>query len=132
MATSPAFYIKTTLGFQRDTGVAISYVNDTTETSYVATNGYQMGTELVLDVGDTNTAVTLTSDIAWLLVEELTGKGVTVKIGSTSATAIASDRVLLQGIDGESVMIASGTSIYLTNAGANQIRVRVSWGGTVA
>lgn len=129
-----SFSFKAVLSFFQSLGSSAQKVNDQTETSLTPSQGYNVRQEILLDVGATNQAVTLSADTAFLYIEETTGatEGVMVRVGATDAEPIRCAKFCIWPPAIDVVGIGTGTVLYFTNEAANQLKVAIASGNTVA
>lgn len=123
-----SFSSQVLLGWISGTGACPVVISKKTAHSIDATVGSDLRHVITLAAAETNTAFAIAEDASIVLVEDITetALGVTVKIGSTGATALPVRRLLLEATDGETAAIASGTNLYFTNSNTGQAQVAIS------
>jgi len=131
MSSTPSLTTRFTLSFTRDLGAQSAVVNLSTERSYEATAGYDLGQVIPLAVGAVDTPITLSNDCFFAALEEVDGEEFLVKVGSTGAQALRVTRLVIEGKLNSHIAIPSGTILYLSNDGSAAVQVRLTWGKKV-
>lgn len=116
--------LRVTVSTIRDVGLSPVVVNDDVEYDKAATYGYTVSDVIRVSTATTDQVLAISANCARLVLEETTGLGFKLKIGSTGATQTFHRLYVMDAPAVDDVGIASGVNLYLTNDGVSQIEIR--------